>query len=335
MHPALGIKPNEMVGCVYQMVSVFLRNVDAHERRDPTAKMCLVFWPTARRSRVLGVETSVVSLGAIDDLGLRRRCLEDMLDDAWGSVSSVMCNELDCYGSCFPADLDRHVNDFGDIDLVKRFWALRATVVCTDHLSLFAPTVHRAIVLFGVDALMPAFEAHLSGWKTTWVGFANGIRLVASLVGVSNEAVCLRVPLSVPHALRLPQLFAFALRLYKVLFSNPSPPQDWEKDGLNQLMQAALVDAVRLESYLWDDPMHGTMLPELNKLVYAYRLPPHMEALVINDIDIVFYPWTVLAPVVLALAPTRVPWCDALLRATATSCEVEPFDLDVEVTGDE
>ncbi|KDO33707.1 hypothetical protein SPRG_19316 [Saprolegnia parasitica CBS 223.65] len=102
-----------------------------------------------------------------------------------------------------------------------------------------------------------------------------------------------------------------------------------------QLFQAALIDAARLEAYLWDDPLHGMMLPELSKLVYAYRPPSCLEALVVKNTKIAFHPWTVLAPVVLALAPTRVAWCDALLQANATTCEVTPFDVDAVEMADE
>ncbi|KDO33724.1 hypothetical protein SPRG_19333 [Saprolegnia parasitica CBS 223.65] len=328
MHPALGLKPNVMAGCVGQEVPAFLGNVEADLLRDSEAKMCFVFWPTARRSCVLVFEGSATFLGVIADAGLRRRCLEHLLDDADGLVSSVICNEYMSDEICFSVGVGRHVNDIGDIDLVKRFWALRATVVCEDHLHLFAPTVHRALELFGVDALMPALEALLSSWQTTWAGFASGVRLVASLVGVSNEAVCLRLPLSAPH---LPPFNELALRLYKALFPTPSPPKSPPLDLIEdyppkQLFQAALVNAARLEAYLWGDPLHGMMLPEHAKLVYAYRPPSCLEALVVKEIA--FHPWTVLAPVVLALAPTRVAWCDALLRANATTCEAAPFDVD-------
>ncbi|EQC39780.1 hypothetical protein SDRG_03205 [Saprolegnia diclina VS20] len=199
--------------------------------------------------------------------------------------ASYTCNEYDCPGIFFSADLGRQVNGFGDIGLVKRFWAKRATVVCMNHLHLFASTIQRAFELFGVDALMPALEALLSSWQVTWAHFASSVRLVASLVGVSGKAEY------------LPQHVA-------------TMTLDYEDS--KELMQVALANAVRLESYLFDDPLHGKM-PRSSICTYQDCLPP---------VD---------------LAPTQVPWLDALLQATTTSDEIEPFDVDGDSvdTGDE
>ncbi|EQC28140.1 hypothetical protein SDRG_14097 [Saprolegnia diclina VS20] len=238
----------------------FIGGVDVDELARPGTKKCLVFWPTVCRSRILGPEDTIFSLATITDAGLRRRCLEDTLEDFQG------------------------------------------------NLDFFASTIHRALELFGADALLPALEELFANWQTNWIGFANGVQLLASLAGVSADAVCAGLPLS----------RADELRLYMVLFPDPTPERLLENENLiTELMQAALLDAVRLEAYLWDDPLHGVMLPELIQHVYAFRLPPpRLEALVIANADI-FPPLTVVAPVVLALAPTRLVWCDELLRVAS------------------
>ncbi|KDO32079.1 hypothetical protein SPRG_03298 [Saprolegnia parasitica CBS 223.65] len=308
MHPALGLAPDAMKGCCSTWLPAFLGDVCVEELARPRVKTCLVFWPTAHRSRALGADVAVFSLGSIADAGLRRQCVEDALDVMDHTApQDFLCDGLGPYdgnGGCFFRDLGRGLNDVGDGGLVARFWTSNITQMCDKDRSLFASTVHRALELFGADALMPALEALLSGMTTSWFGFASGVRLLAGLAGVSDNAVCLRLPLA-----RVDEL-----RLYTALFAEPpSQPRYMPGECCKELLQATLLDAVRLEAYLGDGAM-----------------PSRLAAIVaFNTRE--FHPWTVLAPVVLTLAPARLTWCDELLRATATTCEVpwSPSDRDV------